>query len=470
MFLLGWGEKEKRLDPAYYIPSIVELEGMVRARCGNVRLNHYVKQMAGGATPKIEDSTKYATSEDGVPFVRVQNLTSEGVFDLEDVKYISYDTHKYDLKRSAFCDQDLVIKITGVGRMAIASTPPVGFCGNINQHSVKIVTGSREVSETLAAYLNLDFVEKLASRRATGGTRPALDYPALRSIPIIFDERIAKMMSDARELKEKAELKAQQLLDSIDDYLLGELGIIMPDKPADTLENRKFYRGFFEVSGNRLDPRYYTKYFISFYNALYNGRFRPETVKKISISICSGSTPRAGSDDYTDNSGIPFVRVKDLKDDTIDFSNVLFVKSDIHERSLKRSQLAEGDVLITIAGTIGLSIVVPSIIHANINQAIAKISVNKDLVNNQFLSIIINSVIGKVQTDRLSRPAVQKNLNFQEIGQILIPLPSNLSEQDIITKKVNDIKAKANQIKDNAMLEYQKSINVIENLILTDNN
>ena len=50
---------------------------------------------------------------------------------------------------------------------------------------VVIKTNSLEESTYLANYLNLDIIERLASRRATGGTRPALDYQALKSIPII---------------------------------------------------------------------------------------------------------------------------------------------------------------------------------------------------------------------------------------------------------------------------------------------
>jgi len=59
---------------------------------------------------------------------------------------------------------DLLVKITGVGRMAVASVVPDGFEDNINQHVCVIKTGSKEISETLAAFLNSDIGEKLASQ------------------------------------------------------------------------------------------------------------------------------------------------------------------------------------------------------------------------------------------------------------------------------------------------------------------
>ena len=63
---------------------------------------------------------------------------------------------------------------------------------------VVIKTWSSELSEYLANYLNLDIIEKLATRRATGGTRPALDYKALKSIPIIENIDFQKNTAECR--------------------------------------------------------------------------------------------------------------------------------------------------------------------------------------------------------------------------------------------------------------------------------
>lgn len=141
------------------------------------------------------------------------------------------------LKRSQVSAGDLLVKITGVGRMAVA---PEGFIGNINQHVCVIKTGSREISETLAAFLNSDIGEKLASRRSVGGTRPALDYPALLSISIIEDKLILQISNKVIEQKQKDEAEAEKLLSSIDDYLLKELGVRIPELPENTLKNRMF--------------------------------------------------------------------------------------------------------------------------------------------------------------------------------------------------------------------------------------
>src|SRR4030043_1088882 len=203
VFILQRNEMEKRLDPFYYVPELVELEKKVLFQHPK-KLRDYVRGIASGATPKTTESEKYYTDkENGVPFLRVQNLTPTGLLEFDDCKYINEETHNGMLKRSQVNAGDVLVKITGVGRMAVASVAPEGFEGNINQHVCVIKTESGEISETLAAFLNTDVGEKLASRRSTGGTRPALDYTALLSIPFLNNNRILEITRKVVEQKRK---------------------------------------------------------------------------------------------------------------------------------------------------------------------------------------------------------------------------------------------------------------------------
>ena len=123
--------------------------------------------------------------------------------------------------------------------MAIASVAPKNFIGNTNQHMVVVKTPNINISKYLAQYLNLDIIEKIASRHSTGGTRPALDYPSLKDLPIIEGLNFSAIDDAIKEKKAKEE-EAQRLLDSIDDYLLNELGIKLPCS-GNELKNRIFY-------------------------------------------------------------------------------------------------------------------------------------------------------------------------------------------------------------------------------------
>src|SRR3990167_2259939 len=240
VFIIHKSELDKRLDPFYYVPELVELERKVLAR-KQKKLRDYVVSLSSGATPKTTESEKnYTDAENGIPFLLVQNLSPTGVLEFEDCKFINKETHNGMLKRSQIFEDDLLVKITGVGRMAVASVAPEGFEGNINQHIVVIRTKDKTTSETIAAFLNSDIGEKLATRRSTGGTRPALDYPALLSIPILNDKRVLEITKRIVEQKKQNEAAAEKLLASIDDYLLKELGITLPTPPENILKNRIF--------------------------------------------------------------------------------------------------------------------------------------------------------------------------------------------------------------------------------------
>ena len=261
VFILHRSDLEKRFDPFYYIPELVEFENKVLSKIP-LPLRYSVISIASGATPKTTESELYYTDkENGVPFLRVQNLSATGILEFDDCKYINYETHNGPLKRSQVFENDLLVKITGVGRMAVASVAPKDFEGNINQHVCVIKTKSREVSEIIAAFLNSDIGEKLASRRSTGGTRPALDYPALLSIPIIHNKRVLEITQKVVEQKKQNEDESERLLASIDDYLLRELGIEPVKIPENNLGNRMFISTIKEVSGNRIDPAYHQIYF-----------------------------------------------------------------------------------------------------------------------------------------------------------------------------------------------------------------
>ncbi len=133
-FLTRKSEVTGRCDPFYFRPELVALERRVR-QVTSRRLRDFVLSIAGGATPsRTETDTHYTEGPDGVPFIRVQNLSTTGQLNLDNCKRITRSTHEGLLGRSRLFGGELLVKITGVGRMAVASVVPNGFEGNINQH------------------------------------------------------------------------------------------------------------------------------------------------------------------------------------------------------------------------------------------------------------------------------------------------------------------------------------------------
>lgn len=459
VFILQKSELEKRLDPFYYVPELLELEKKVLAKEPK-KLRDYVVGISSGATPKTTESEKYySEKENGIPFLRVQNLSPTGILEFDDCKYINEETHNGMLKRSQVKEGDLLVKITGVGRMAVASVAPVGFEGNINQHVCVIRTGNKEISETLAAFLNSDIGEKLASRRATGGTRPALDYPALLSIPIIEDKRILEITSKVVEQKKQNEAEAEKLLSSIDDYLLNELGIKLPEPPENTLKNRMFTRTLSEIQNKRVDPFFHQDKFINNLTAISNGKYPVKQLRVIiSGNLIKGSLPKQDKKDGE----YSVVQINSINaDGTIALDDLLTAKNIFSNQQ----KLKVGDVLVVITGaTIG------KIAFWNyegdyfLGGDIVKFQTNS-LSDNAFVYHFLRCSLMQTEIKRNITGATNGHLAPEDISHLPIPVPP-LDKQIVIAEHITSIRQQAQQLKDKTKEALKKASEEIEKILL----
>ncbi|MCB0539210.1 MAG: restriction endonuclease subunit S [Bacteroidetes bacterium] len=449
VFILQKSELEKRFDPFYYVPEIVELEKKVLEKQPK-KLRNYVLGMASGATPKTTESEKYyAEKENGIPFLRVQNLSPTGILEFEDCKYINEETHTSMLKRSQISEGDLLVKITGVGRMAVASVVPENFVGNINQHVCVIKTESKEISETLAAFLNTDIGEKLASRRATGGTRPALDYPALLSIPIIEDSRILEITKKVVEQKKQNEAEAERLLLGIDNYLLNELGIKLPLSPKNQLSERKYIKAISELSGKRLDPFYYWTHFDSLIESINNCNFSSIQISDISQQVDTGRTP--AKKDYADEdtvNGIKIVKAGSYTGDLIDFNKCDYAYSDF-----KGNEVRHGDIFILGAAHQPEYVGTKVYYLADDFQEkvffvgeLVRISVNSAKFNSLFLFSLLKTGLYAKLLNREKRGQTS-HLYPNDVKRVIIPNPP-IDTQNAIANHILEIRKQAQDLKD----------------------
>lgn len=459
VFILQKSELEKRFDPFFYIPELLELEKKVLAKKPK-KLRDYVKGLSSGATPKTTESEKYyAEKENGIPFLRVQNLSPTGVLEFDDCKYINEETHNGMLKRSQVSAGDLLVKITGVGRMAVASVAPEGFEGNINQHVCVIKTGSKEISETLAAFLNSDIGEKLASRRSTGGTRPALDYPALLSIPIIEDKRILQITDKVIAQKQKNEAEADKLLSSIDDYLLKELGIKLPEPPENTLKNRMFVTSIRTITNDRFDPYHHQVGFIKIIEAIRKAKYPVSNFKHYIADLKNGVEIR----NYVEEGGIRYLRVTDLGKNGLNHKSPRFV---LEQEIPDRIKLNENCILISRSGSLGLvNIVEPEIENSILSSHIFKIELKTEKLLPVYLEAYLRSEVGQSEIFRNNNGGVIPEINQDALKSILIVCPP-IDKQKEIAKHITGIRQQAQQLKDNTTELLKKASEEIEEILL----
>ena len=218
------------------------------------------------------------------------------------------------------------------------------------------------------------------------------------------------------------------------------------------------------LNSGRLDAEYYQKKYEQI-EIKFNKFERIKISDLVTYPISSGMTPKSGGEDYTDEiSGIPFVRAVDLNNGEVIISNFNYIKTEIHNGILSRTQLIKGDVLLSIAGTVGRSAIFNHEFKANINQAVSILRFEEDQIKRLYLIVFFNSEIGKIHISKYARQGVQTNLNLNEVSNLKIPV-LEWSAQEKISQKVQesvDIKRKSKQLLEIAKTGVERAIETDE--------
>ena len=133
-----------------------------------------------------------------------------------------------------------------------------------------------------------------------------------------------------------------------------------------------------------------------------------------------------------------YIRATDIKDGIVLTENLVYVPDDVWPL-ISRYVVNQGDVVITIAGTIGQVGVIPTSLEGvNLTENAAKIVVNKKLVRSNYLSMLLGSNYYQQDIDSKTKKTTQPKLGLNMINSIEIPLP-DLAEQDEIFSVVSQI-------------------------------
>jgi len=171
--------------------------------------------------------------------------------------------------------------------------------------------------------------------------------------------------------------------------------------------------------------------------------WRVEKLGDIVQRITKGTTPTTLKKSFV-SSGINFIKAESMTEDG-DFipDKFAFIDSDTHEL-LRRSQLQSGDVLITIAGTIGrMAIITEEFLPANTNQAVAIIRPTSEHLPSGLLSLFLQTSALREIMDGKVVQAVQANLSLTSLSdlQLVIPPKQTVSMlYQVGIAHINDVK------------------------------
>lgn len=263
VFLVNRSELEGRLDTVFYHPKHMANEDAIKSsKWGYDKVSHIADRIVDG--PFGSDLKVNEYQPEGNPLLRVSNIRTGEVEG--DLVYIS-DEKQNQLKRSKVYPNDVLLTKAGAILGYSAVFPESMKEGNITSHLVTITCRDDIDPHYLSHFFRSNIGQLQIYRWGNKSTRPELNTGEVESIlvttpPPHIQAEIVRKMDAAYSAKKQKEAEAQKLLDSIDDYLLGELSIDLPKQVENTIQSRMFMRRLSEVSGGRFDSPVHKKKYI----------------------------------------------------------------------------------------------------------------------------------------------------------------------------------------------------------------
>ena len=502
VFIINHSELEGRLDSFFYIN---------RPDFHNtIRLSKIAKIKGGKRIPK---DANYSDIDTPNLYLRVTDIDESTEFNYLNFKSISDELYE-KLKRYEVFENELIISIAGtVGKTKVVKNIPDKKRVILTENCVKILTNSDILPQYLNIVLQTNFLQKQIELSYIQTTIPKLGIDKILGLkipqipPLEIQQQIVDLYEKAYAEKQQKEAEAQRLLDSIDDYLLGELGIILPKEDELLLQNtdknniynldnnplvkngRLFLTNLSEVTAKRIDPKGYdikTKLLKSSIDNIDLKKFILLPLKSFIIQSIAGNWGIDEKDEIEDNEEYQ----KCLVIRATEFDNQYNLNLDnsrVKYRLIKKSilskiDLKENDLLIEKSGgspdqPVGrIAIITQNIIKNNIlcySNFIHKIRVDNKKINPKYLFCFLKMMHNirlteamQSQTNGIRNLIMNSYLN----QNIIIPISENgkidIQKQTEIANIITAIREKAKKLQLEAFDTLEIAKRNIEQMIL----
>jgi type I restriction enzyme S subunit len=157
------------------------------------------------------------------------------------------------------------------------------------------------------------------------------------------------------------------------------------------------------------------------------------TLGAITELITKGTTPTSVGFEFAE-AGVNFVKVESISLDGHFIAEKFDHISAECNVALRRSQLATGDILFSIAGALGRTAkVIPEILPANTNQALAivRLKNSPDIVPDFVLYALSPGLLRK-QIEKQRGGVAQQNLSLAQLKEFKISLPSREEQLRVV--------------------------------------
>ena len=391
-------------------------------------------------------------------YIRITDIDSNGIVNSKELGATANNIEdKYILN-----DGDILFARSGatVGKTYLHKTKPY-MCFYAGYLIRFVVNTSLILPEYLFAYTQLPIYKKWIAAIQRPSAQPNINAEEYQSLEIPLpnldiQHYICNIIKNGYLTKQKKEAEAQKLLDSIDGYILNELGITMPKSDLN-LKERIFFCNFKQATGGRLDPK--------FNNQWQKLKSLQCNYPKVTLADVVFNSGQYGANetaiDYKEGD-TRYIRITDIDDLGCLKENNKVTCKNIEQNYM----LHKNDLLFARSGSVG-----KCYIHKRISEPaifagyLIRFIINAAIINPDYLFYYCNCSLYKYWVDTIQRPAVQANINSEEFRQIIIPLPPMAKQQEI-ADHITALRHQAAQLQQEGKEALEKAKQEVEQMIL----
>ena len=278
--------------------------------------------------------------------------------------------------------------------------------------------------------------------------------------PLETQQQIIDIMDNAYQIKKQKETEAQRLLDSIDDFVLSELGIELPE-----FEHKMcFSVQAEEVKGGRYDPLFYTQSILKQIESSKYGASKLEGfVEYLKSGFAAGKQKRAN--EVPELETVPQIRPTNISNERrLVFEKTIYIDaSTVNEDDM----VFRGEVLFNNTNSqelVGKTVLFDLDGQYCCSNHITRIKVLNDCYNDSFLTILLNLYQRKKVFGLCTNWNNQSGVNAELLKSISIPSPPIEIQHKIATEvqaridKSEVLKQQAKEALETAKAQVEKII------------
>jgi len=432
-------EGARRLDAEYYQPEY--LKAMKNLKLFPIEKLGNIAYITDG-----EHGSPIFDEKSGIKYFSAQHVR-DGFIDDSDAKNISKIIDEKN-RRSRLQKGDVLLSTVGT----------IGFAGivtedllpaNIDRHVGRIALKEETLDpHFLVAFLNSSFGRFQTIREATGNVQLNLFIDKIKElkVPKIDNHDIGQKVKGALQgLKNSKNLYSQA-----EELLLEELGL-KNVKPRDDL----FY--IVNLSSVKSAHRADAEYFQPKYERILE-KIKDKMVKLLGelVSIKKGFEP--GSDVYQ-NEGKLFIRVSNVSKNGLIDKDQKYLSDELYQRLRKDFEPKTEEILLTKDATPGVAYVLKEFVEGIIAGGIIRLKLKED-IEDEYLALCINSIIGQMQIERDAGGSVISHWKPDQIKKLQVPIPPRSTQQKIadLVRQSHQARKKAKALLEKAKREVEESI------------